>query len=206
MAVRLSALRPGHILPPGTFLVLISLRDWVDPRAIVHLERLSQLKNPANWCYISTIFKMESAQIQHHASISCRSFRWEYLPPSRYYRPTKAKTSPLRGSTGMVGMPISVLQSTLGTQSFNRQSGIVTGNTAFWYLNAFCSGRFSWNFVILSRVGWYAWWKWWVLVWMIGFIITSVTHSLLLTFKYSAIADLHTHWSSPGTTIKTHSH
>ncbi|PNF39680.1 hypothetical protein B7P43_G05627 [Cryptotermes secundus] len=55
-----------------------------------------------------------------------RSFRWEYLPPSRYYRPTKAKTSPLRGSTGMVGMPISVLQSTLGTQSFNRRSGIVT--------------------------------------------------------------------------------
>jgi hypothetical protein len=27
----------------------------------------------------------------------------------------------------MVGMPISVLQSTLGSQSFNRQSGIVTG-------------------------------------------------------------------------------
>jgi hypothetical protein len=27
--------------------------------------------------------------------------------------------------------------------------------------------------------------------------------SLLITFKYSAIADLHTHWSSPGTTTKT---
>jgi hypothetical protein len=44
MAVRLSALRAGHPLPPGRFLVLISVRDSIDPRAIVRLEGLGKLK------------------------------------------------------------------------------------------------------------------------------------------------------------------
>jgi hypothetical protein len=42
MAVKLSALYTGRPLPPGRFLVLISARDWVDPRAIVQLEELGQ--------------------------------------------------------------------------------------------------------------------------------------------------------------------
>jgi hypothetical protein len=46
MAVRLSALCAGRALPPGRFLVLISVRGCVDPRAIVQLEGLGQLKNP----------------------------------------------------------------------------------------------------------------------------------------------------------------
>jgi hypothetical protein len=46
MAVRLSTLRVSCPLPTGRFLVLISARGSVDPRAIVRLEGLGQLKDP----------------------------------------------------------------------------------------------------------------------------------------------------------------
>jgi hypothetical protein len=46
MVVRLSALCTGHLLLPGRFLVLISVRGRINPRAIVWLEGLGKLKNP----------------------------------------------------------------------------------------------------------------------------------------------------------------
>jgi hypothetical protein len=64
MAVRLSTLRTSRPLTPGRFLVLISVRGWVDPRAIVRMEGLDQLKNtmtssgiePATFPFTDIIF------------------------------------------------------------------------------------------------------------------------------------------------------
>jgi hypothetical protein len=46
MVVRLSALHAGRPLPPERFLVLFTVRGWVDLKAIVRLEGSRQLKNP----------------------------------------------------------------------------------------------------------------------------------------------------------------
>jgi hypothetical protein len=46
--------RPAAFLPPGRFLVLISVSDWVDPRAIVRLEGLGKLKCPMTSLGIGT--------------------------------------------------------------------------------------------------------------------------------------------------------
>jgi hypothetical protein len=49
MAVRLSTLCASRALLPGSFLALISVKGWVDARAMLRLEGLSQLKNAMTW-------------------------------------------------------------------------------------------------------------------------------------------------------------
>jgi hypothetical protein len=44
MTARLSDLSAGRFLPPGRFLVLISVRDWVDRRAMVRAGRIRKFE------------------------------------------------------------------------------------------------------------------------------------------------------------------
>jgi hypothetical protein len=54
MAVRLLASRSSCPLPPGRFLVPISVTSWVNPRAIVRLEGLGKVKNSVTSLRIET--------------------------------------------------------------------------------------------------------------------------------------------------------
>jgi hypothetical protein len=48
MEVKLSSLRAGLGLHLGSFLLLISVRAWVNPRAIVRLKVLGKLKEKSD--------------------------------------------------------------------------------------------------------------------------------------------------------------
>jgi hypothetical protein len=72
--MRLSVLRAGCPVPPGRFLVLISVRGWVDPRAIVRLEWLGQWKNPVTSSVIESMtFRLVAPYFENNKSRPMKS-------------------------------------------------------------------------------------------------------------------------------------
>jgi hypothetical protein len=89
MAVRLSALRAGQPLPPGRFLVLISVTGSVDPRTIVRLKELDKLKKI---CLIGTRTRdLPACCIVPQPTMLCYRVP---PPPHHIFTAVSANTSP----------------------------------------------------------------------------------------------------------------
>jgi hypothetical protein len=105
--LRLSALRAGCHLPPGRFLVLISVRGWVKPWPIVRLEGLGQLKKSTSSGLELATFRLLTQTIFYfnamgsiisnlHHNVALYNFRFISMNPVQIVDRNDCKYEPIR--------------------------------------------------------------------------------------------------------------